>query len=119
MYMTFGQKQLNFKIGIVKIGKEFPSDISKKSKNGKEIPYKFSNRNFKNFKKVISGTIPRNEHFVLKFSFHRRSEILPDERQNTATFFQVQAPLFGILAKVTILCPCRARYSPHTPNSRA
>ena len=24
MYMTFDQKQLNFKIGIVKIGKEFP-----------------------------------------------------------------------------------------------
>ena len=69
MYMTFGQKQLNFKIGIVKIGKEFPYiqkveklvrkshinfqnpelpklvrnfPISKKVENGKEIPYKYT-----------------------------------------------------------------------------
>ena len=41
----------------------------------------------------FSGTFPRNDHFVLKFSFHRRSEILPDERQNTATFFSSASAL--------------------------
>ena len=78
---------------FVKIGKEFPY-IQKVEKLVRKSPINFQNRNCQNFKKkVISGTIPRNEHFVLKFSFHRRSEILPDDGRDTATFFSSASAL--------------------------
>ena len=57
MYITFGQKQLNFKIGIVKIGKEFPY-IQKVEKLVRKSPINF---------KIGIGKIGKQIPYIQKF----------------------------------------------------
>ena len=90
MYMTFGQKQLNFKIGIVKIGKEFPY-IQKVEKLVRKSPINFQNRNCQNFKK---GVVRRNDHLVFEKCVRRQiREFLQPSYTGRRLLFQVSTPL--------------------------